>query len=138
MGRAELGSFLGIGEGLEDLMLASDAYVYSYPLVTMEMTRRVLTNVPQLEAMRGPRGGGSRRRLANGGLKRIERSCQSKINDSENEVRHVSRNLAANTDEPILAQRKKIGIEPGKSFDIGKLDPILHERSKPHRRTRKN
>ena len=27
------------------------------------------------------------------------------------------------TDEPILAQMKKIGIEPGKSFDIGKLDP---------------
>ena len=27
------------------------------------------------------------------------------------------------TDEPILAQMKKIGIEVGKSFDIGKLDP---------------
>src|SRR3954468_22204636 len=29
------------------------------------------------------------------------------------------------TDEPIIAQMKKIGIEPGKSFDIGKLDPII-------------
>src|SRR6185369_1088384 len=29
------------------------------------------------------------------------------------------------TDEPIIAQMKKIGIEPGKSFDIGKLDPVL-------------
>jgi hypothetical protein len=29
------------------------------------------------------------------------------------------------TDEPILAQMKKIGIEPGKSFDIGKLDPAV-------------
>ncbi len=28
------------------------------------------------------------------------------------------------TDEPIIAQMKKIGIEPGKSFDIGKLDPV--------------
>jgi hypothetical protein len=27
------------------------------------------------------------------------------------------------TDEPILAQMKGIGIEPGKSFDISKLDP---------------
>ena len=27
------------------------------------------------------------------------------------------------TDEPIIAQMKKIGIEPGKGFDIGKLDP---------------
>lgn len=26
------------------------------------------------------------------------------------------------TDEPIIAQMKRIGIEPGKSFDIGKLD----------------
>jgi hypothetical protein len=29
------------------------------------------------------------------------------------------------TDEPIIAQMKKIGIEPGKSFDIGKLDPAV-------------
>jgi hypothetical protein len=29
------------------------------------------------------------------------------------------------TDEPIIAQMKKIGIEPGKSFDIGKLDPVI-------------
>jgi hypothetical protein len=43
--RAELGDFLGIGEGLDDFWLATDAYVYGYPLVTMEMTRRVVTNV---------------------------------------------------------------------------------------------
>jgi hypothetical protein len=29
------------------------------------------------------------------------------------------------TDEPIIAQLKKIGIEPGKSFDIGKIDPAI-------------
>ena len=29
------------------------------------------------------------------------------------------------TDEPIIAQMKRIGIDPGKSFEIGKLDPIL-------------
>jgi len=29
------------------------------------------------------------------------------------------------TDEPIIAQLKKIGIEPGKSFDIGKVDPVI-------------
>ncbi|CAN7760505.1 DUF1254 domain-containing protein [Bradyrhizobium sp. LjRoot220] len=56
IGRAELGSFLGVGEGIEDFALATDAYVYGYPLVTMEMTRRVFTNVSQLEAMRGPMG----------------------------------------------------------------------------------
>ena len=29
------------------------------------------------------------------------------------------------TDEPILARMKKIGIEPGKSFDFSKLDPAV-------------
>jgi hypothetical protein len=31
------------------------------------------------------------------------------------------------TDQPILAQMKQIGIEPGKSFDISKVDPIVKE-----------
>ena len=31
------------------------------------------------------------------------------------------------TDEPILAQMKKIGIERGKSFDISKLDPVVQK-----------
>jgi hypothetical protein len=29
------------------------------------------------------------------------------------------------TDEPILAQMKRLGIEPGKSFDLGKADPAV-------------
>lgn len=55
-GRAELGSVLGIGEGLEDFWLATDAYIYGYPLVTMEMTRRVLTNVAAPVGTRAPMG----------------------------------------------------------------------------------
>ena len=31
------------------------------------------------------------------------------------------------TDEPILARMKKIGIEPGKSFDFSKLDPAIQK-----------
>jgi hypothetical protein len=54
--RAELGSFLGIGEGFEDFILATDAYIYGYPLVTMEMTRRVITNVTAPVGTRGPMG----------------------------------------------------------------------------------
>ena len=50
------GSFLGIGEGLEEFWLATDAYVYGYPLVTMEMTRRVLTNVAAPEGTKAPMG----------------------------------------------------------------------------------
>jgi len=43
-------------EGLEDFWLATDAYVFGYPLVTMEMTRRVITNVAKVEGTRGPMG----------------------------------------------------------------------------------
>ena len=31
------------------------------------------------------------------------------------------------TDQPIIAQMKRIGIEPGKSFDIGKVDPVVRK-----------
>jgi hypothetical protein len=57
MARAELGEgLLDIGEGLEDFALAQDAYIYGYPLVTMEMTRRVITNVASPEGTHGPMG----------------------------------------------------------------------------------
>ncbi|MFD6195794.1 DUF1254 domain-containing protein [Mycobacteriaceae bacterium NPDC060252] len=36
--------------------IALDAYVYGYPLVTMEMTRRVMTNVDKIAAPRAPMG----------------------------------------------------------------------------------
>src|SRR6476620_6131563 len=43
--RAEWGGpILGAIEGGEEFWLATDAYIYGYPLVTMEMTRRVITN----------------------------------------------------------------------------------------------
>ena len=43
-------------KGLEEFWLAADAYIYGYPLVTMEMTRRVLTNVAAPEGTRAPMG----------------------------------------------------------------------------------
>jgi hypothetical protein len=53
---ADFGDEFRVGQGLEDFWLATDAYVYGYPLVTMEMTRRVLTNVARPEGTRGPMG----------------------------------------------------------------------------------
>jgi hypothetical protein len=53
--RAEWGEF-NFGEGLEDFWLATEAYIYGYPLVTMEMTRRVITNVTKPEGTRAPMG----------------------------------------------------------------------------------
>src|SRR5262245_26731301 len=55
LARAEWGE-LNLGEGLEDFWLATDAYIYGYPLVTMEMTRRVITNVAKPEGSHAPMG----------------------------------------------------------------------------------
>jgi hypothetical protein len=40
----------------EAAKIAVEAYIYGYPLVTMEMTRRVMTNVATIEGTRGPVG----------------------------------------------------------------------------------
>ena len=50
------GAFLGLEDGLEEFLLATDAYIYGYPLVTMEMTRRALTNVAAPEGTKAPMG----------------------------------------------------------------------------------
>jgi hypothetical protein len=47
---------LNLAEGLEEFWLATDAYIFGYPLVTMEMTRRVMTNVAVPEGTRAPMG----------------------------------------------------------------------------------
>ena len=55
--RAEFDGPLARGiEGGEEFWLATDAYIYGYPLVTMEMTRRVITNVASVAGTRGPMG----------------------------------------------------------------------------------
>jgi hypothetical protein len=53
---AHFSALLGIEEGLEDFWLTTDAYIYGYPLVTMEMTRRVITNVAAPQGTRAPMG----------------------------------------------------------------------------------
>ncbi|MHB2205046.1 DUF1254 domain-containing protein [Methylobacterium sp. CM6257] len=47
---------IGNGAVADPLELATDAYIYGYPLVTMEMTRRVLTNVAAPEGKNAPMG----------------------------------------------------------------------------------
>lgn len=43
-------------KGGEEFVIATDAYIYGYPLVTMEMTRRVITNVEKPEGTHAPMG----------------------------------------------------------------------------------
>ena len=50
------GPLTDVVEGAEDFGIASDAYIYGYPLITMEMTRRVTTNVAKPEGTRAPMG----------------------------------------------------------------------------------
>lgn len=40
----------------EAVAIATDAYIYGYPLMTMDMTRRVMTNVPKAEGKLAPMG----------------------------------------------------------------------------------
>ena len=54
--RADDGMLSKAVDGLEDFWLATDAYVFGYPLVTMEMTRRIMTNVAAAEGTRAPMG----------------------------------------------------------------------------------
>src|SRR5262249_8429277 len=57
LARAEFGELLrDFSEGIEDFATAQDAYIYGYPLVTMEYTRRVMTNVAGPVGNRGPMG----------------------------------------------------------------------------------
>jgi hypothetical protein len=50
------GDLFHLGEGLEEFWIATDAYIYGYPLVTLEMTRRVITNVARPEGSHAPMG----------------------------------------------------------------------------------
>lgn len=50
------GPIVDLVDGAEEFDIASDAYVFGYPLITMEMTRRVMTNVAEPEGSRGPMG----------------------------------------------------------------------------------
>ncbi len=43
----------GLEEAVSD---ATDIYVYGYPLVTMDMTRKFMTNYATVQASRGPMG----------------------------------------------------------------------------------
>lgn len=54
-GRAEFeGPLMRAVDGGEEFWLATDAYAFGYPLVTMEMTRRVITNAAMVEGTHGP------------------------------------------------------------------------------------
>ncbi|WP_429808981.1 DUF1254 domain-containing protein [Ensifer sp. B1-9] len=50
------GLVANLPEGLDEFALAVEAYIYAYPLVTMEVTRRVITNVAESKGTRGPMG----------------------------------------------------------------------------------
>jgi hypothetical protein len=54
--RALDGPVADLVEGSDEFGLAVEAYTYGYPLVTMEMTRRVITNVASVQPFKGPMG----------------------------------------------------------------------------------
>ena len=70
------GPILSAIEGGEEFWLAIDAYIYGYPLVTMEMTRRVITNVAAPEGTHAPMGQLIRlRQYPNASFKDVTAQC---------------------------------------------------------------
>ena len=53
---ADDGIISDLMEGSDEFALAVEAYTFGYPLVTMEMTRRVITNVAEPKGTRAPMG----------------------------------------------------------------------------------
>jgi len=51
-----VGKVEAVAKEAETLAIATEAYVYAYPLVTMEITRRTLTNTEKPEGTRAPMG----------------------------------------------------------------------------------
>ncbi|MEI6204107.1 MAG: hypothetical protein WCP68_19330 [Enhydrobacter sp.] len=54
--RAEGGLLTDLVAGTEEFGVAIEAYTYGYALVTMEMTRRVITNAAKPEGTHAPMG----------------------------------------------------------------------------------
>jgi hypothetical protein len=54
--RAQVSDFSSLPEHADALGTAINAYVYGYPLVTMEFTRRVMTNVAKPDGKKAPMG----------------------------------------------------------------------------------
>lgn len=50
------GPLADVVEGTDEFKTAIEAYIYGYPLVTMDYTRRIMTNVAASEGSRGPMG----------------------------------------------------------------------------------
>jgi hypothetical protein len=56
MSRTMVAGDVGALTPAEALVLATEAYIYGYPLVTMEITRRVMTNTAKQHGTHGPMG----------------------------------------------------------------------------------
>jgi len=50
------GPITDLVEGTDEFQTAVEAYIYGYPLVTMEYTRRIMTNAASAEGSHGPMG----------------------------------------------------------------------------------
>jgi len=141
--RADLGDFLaGAFEGLDDFWVATDAYIYGYPLVTVEMTRRVATNVPKVDyaavhALQDqcklvPLSAWGKDYTPPQGTVDPAIDMKTPVRDQVNKMDAVEyftllaqllkTNPPAAADAPEIARFAEIGLVPGKDFDASKLN----------------
>jgi len=74
----------------EALETGIEAYVYGYPLVTMEMTRRVMTNVPKSEGKLAPVGQFAKlRTYPSPEDKEVTAPNADRVGDGENGLKYI-------------------------------------------------
>ena len=105
-----------------------DAYLYFYPLVTMDLTRKQLTNIePGLSQNYSP----PKVTIDPSVDMKTPPKVQVDTMPAEKYFAYVAELLKVIpphiTDQPMIAQLKKIGFEPGKSFDLDKADPAIRK-----------
>ena len=105
----------------EALSIATDAYVYGYSLITTEITRVQMSNVPKAEGLHAPMNqfiNVPRYPPAN------YRGVSAPNADTLAKLMGGAARPAAE-DAPLLSRISKIGIMPGQPFDMSKLDPAV-------------
>lgn len=102
--------------------LGAEVYIYGYPLVTMDMTRQVMTNSTTAEAFKAPMGQFSHaRRYPDATSTDVTAPYFNKL------ALLLKENPPAAADAPMVAIMAQLGIVPGQEYDIAKFDKSVIE-----------
>src|SRR5260370_6473322 len=140
MSRTMVAGDVGALKPAEALAIAMEAYIYGYPLVTMEITRRVMTNTAKQHGTEVPMGQfGSLKTYPDASFQAVTAPVNPNI-DMRTPVRDqvnrldggeffklmadlMKNNPPAGAEAPLVNRMAPIGILPSQSFDVTRLEP---------------